>query len=143
MLAGIQGGGDGNLTAVQETLIHGTGKAGPRRNLGSLGDGAVRLAPAGNTLAIAEGVETALSVMQLYSIPAWASLGAARMDRVRIPDDVAELRIFADADDPGRRAADRTAEAHHNSRRVEIVYPAGSKDWNDALMAEREARKAA
>jgi hypothetical protein len=95
----------------------------------------VRLGPISDAVGIAEGVESALSAMQIFGVPAWASLGRDRMHNVVIPDGVRELRIFGDNDDPGREAAERAVRA--NAHRTVIVHypPSGSKDWNDAVAA--------
>jgi hypothetical protein len=62
----------------------------------------------------------------------WA--GAGRMQRVTIPDRVRELHIFANHDEPGRAAAERTASANSH-RRCMLHYPPNScKDWNDAIV---------
>jgi hypothetical protein len=127
------------LIAVQHTqLTKGATRADiamPRITHGSLGLGAVRLARAGEIMGIAEGVESGLSAQQIHDVPVWCCLGAARMHRVAIPNLVRDLRIFADTDDHGRLAAERT-QAAHTSRRVTIVYPPGEhNDWNDALRA--------
>ena len=46
----------------------------PKRALGSLGCGAVRVAPPEQgRLGLAEGIESALSAMQLFGIPCWAT----------------------------------------------------------------------
>jgi putative DNA primase/helicase len=102
---------------------------------GSLGNGAVRLGKASEVLGIAEGVETALSAMQLTGIPCWASLGSNRMARVAIPDCVRELHVFGDNDEPGRKAAAQVVDLHTDiGRKVVVRYPPkGSVDWNDAL----------
>lgn len=106
-----------------------------RKTFGGMTDGAVRLGRAAAVLGIAEGVETGLAAMQLSGVPVWCCLGATRMHQVFIPDTIRELHIFADDDDAGRKAADRTA-AHHKSRRVLVrLPPTGCKDWNDALRA--------
>ena len=48
----------------------------PKRALGSLGCGAVRLAPpAAGRLGLAEGIESALSATQMFGVPCWATLG--------------------------------------------------------------------
>ena len=112
---------------MQKTLIdpRGDRKAQvqiPRQTIGALGWGAVRLAAATNTLGIAEGVEKALAAMQLFKVPCWASLGAARMHRVQIPDSVHTMHIFADNDDAGRLAAERTAHANRH-RKVLLRFP--------------------
>ena len=81
---------DGEIIAVQVTQLTAEGKkadvAIPRITTGALGFGAVRMGKAGDVVGIAEGIETALSAMQLFNIPVWASLGAARMCRVAIPE---------------------------------------------------------
>ncbi|MCE3370507.1 toprim domain-containing protein, partial [Staphylococcus aureus] len=74
----------------------------PKRALGSLGQGAVRLAePVDGKLGLAEGIESALSAMQLFGIPCWASLGNERFGLVAIPDSVRELHLFIDNDAGG------------------------------------------
>jgi putative DNA primase/helicase len=113
---------DGKIVAAQSTLLTTTGKkatvARPRTTTGALGAGAVRLAKATDVLGLAEGIETALSAMQLCGVPTWACLGASRMHRVAVPDTVRELHIFADNDGPGRAAAERTV---HENRRPRVV----------------------
>ncbi len=49
----------------------------PKMALGPLGTGAVRLAKAGPLLGLAEGIEDALTAMQLCELPCWAVLGGA------------------------------------------------------------------
>jgi hypothetical protein len=108
---------DRRIIAVQVTLIDPRGErkaavAIPRRTVGALGLGAIRLAAATDVLGLAEGTEKALAAMQLFNVPCWASLGAGRMHRVQIPDAVTELLVFLDNDDAGRAAAERTAHAN-------------------------------
>jgi len=129
---------DRRIIAVQVTRLDPTGERKaqvplPRLTVGALGDGAVRLAAAGDVLGLAEGIETALSAMQLAGIPAWACLGASRMHRVAVPDSVRELHILIDNDDPGREAAERTAHAHRHRRVVLRRPPDEFGDWNDFL----------
>ncbi|WP_233999792.1 DUF7146 domain-containing protein [Porphyrobacter sp. TH134] len=79
----------------------------PKRALGSLGCGAVRLAsPDEGRLGLAEGVESALSAMQLFSIPCWATLGNERFGLVAIPERVQELYLFIDNDAGGALAVE-------------------------------------
>ena len=130
---------DGAVVAVQTLLLTHRGQKAPtgypRKTTGALGAGAVRLARATSALGIAEGVEDALSATMLSGVPCWASLGAGRMHRVAVPDHVRKLHIFADNDDAGRAAAERTAHEHRH-RRVVLRYPPdGVKDWNDFLQA--------
>jgi putative DNA primase/helicase len=133
-----------HIIAVQKTLIdpRGDRKAQvriPRQTMGALGWGAVRLGAATHTLGIAEGIEKALAAMQLFHVPCWASLGAARMHRVWIPDTVSTLHIFADNDDAGRAAAERTAHAHRHRKVLLRFPPEQLKDWDDILLARTAA----
>ncbi len=57
-----------------------------------------------DTLALAEGFETATMFTQHNGIPCWATLGAARLDGVHIPNSVRTLIIAEDNDPEGRRA---------------------------------------
>ncbi|MDR3527397.1 MAG: toprim domain-containing protein [Rhizomicrobium sp.] len=132
----------GKVMAVQTTLLEPTALRKrdcpvPRKTQGHMGAGAVRLAAAGEVLGIAEGVETALSAMQLSGLPVWACLGAARMHQVAIPETVRMLIVFADNDEPGMTAARRTASQHRNITVDIRKAPNSCKDWNDAL-ARRE-----
>jgi hypothetical protein len=137
MVAAVQAP-DRRTIAVQTTLIdpRGDRKAQvrlPRKTTGALRAGAVRLGPAGDVLGLAEGVETALSAMQITGVPVWACLGSFRMCRVAVPDAVQELHLFGDNDDPGRDAVERAAHAHRH-RRVVIHFPPDQcPDWNDVL----------
>jgi putative DNA primase/helicase len=129
---------DGKIVAVQSTLLTPEGKKAlvpvPRATTGVMGCGAVRLGAAGEVLGLAEGLETALSAIQLTGISTWACLGAGRMHRVAIPDTVRELTIFADNDEPGRAAAQRTAQENRHRRVVLHFPPDCMKDWNDLLI---------
>ncbi|MEQ1550129.1 toprim domain-containing protein [Sphingorhabdus sp.] len=109
----------------------------PKRALGSLGAGAVRLAfPRAGRLGLAEGIETALSAMQLFGIPCWATLGNERFGLVTIPESVCELHLFVDNDAGGLLADERAREAYAcEGRRIVTRRPERTDDdWNDVLM---------
>ena len=109
----------------------------PKRALGRLGSGAVRLAfPRGGRLGLAEGGESALSAMQLFGIPCWATLGNERFGLVTIPESVRELHLFVDNDAGGRLAEERALEAHSREGRRIISRPPPwlGDDWNDELI---------
>lgn len=72
-----------------------------------------------DTLALAEGFETAAMFTQINDIPCWATLGAARLDRVHIPDSVTTL-IFAEDNDPEGRRARRKAWAAYRPRGLDL-----------------------
>lgn len=144
MVAAVQAP-DRRIIAVQQLRLTWNGRKAPvtvqRLATGKLYDGAVRLAAAGAVLGLAEGVETALAAMQLADVPCWASLGAERLSLVRLPDELRELHIFADADQAGERAAQRTAE-RHAARGVKATIhlpPEGFGDWADVAASTREA----
>jgi hypothetical protein len=108
----------------------------PKRTLGGLGHGAVRLAmPGDGRLGLAEGIETALAAMQLSGMPCWATLGNGRFGLVTIPESVRELHLFLDNDAGGDLAELRGREAHaRDGRRIVARRPsARNEDWNDVL----------
>ncbi len=115
----------------------------PKRALGSLGCGAVRIAaPVQGRLGLAEGIESALSAMQLFGIPCWATLGNERFGLVAIPESVRELYLFIDNDAGGALAEERALKAYAApSRVIHSRAPASPGfDWNDELKS-RLARK--
>ncbi len=142
MLAAVQAG-DRRIIAVQATFLTvDAAKKAPlakaRWNYGNLGDGAVRLGPAGDVLGLAEGTETALAAMQLFGVPTWACIGASRMHTVAIPDTVRELHLFADADAAGAAAVEKTVAVHRH-RRVIVHTPAqAGADWADVLFQKSQ-----
>ncbi|BBB11459.1 DUF7146 domain-containing protein [Sphingopyxis sp. FD7] len=115
----------------------------PKRALGSLGCGAVRLAPpAAGRLGLAEGIESALSATQMFGVPCWATLGNERFGLVAIPEGVRELYLFIDNDPGGELADQRARKVYSASGRVIRSRAPESIgfDWNDELKA-RFARK--
>ena len=110
----------------------------PKRALGRLGAGAVRLAPPLNgRLGLAEGIESALSAQQIFGIACWATLGNERFGLVTIPESVRELTLFIDADEGGELAEEKGRAAHARDGRAIITRrPAvEGQDWNDVLIA--------
>jgi hypothetical protein len=110
----------------------------PKRALGSLGCGAVRLAPpVQGRLGLAEGIESALSAMQLFGIPCWATLGNERFGLVAIPESVRELYLFIDNDAGGALAEERALKTYTAPNRlIHSRAPAAPGfDWNDELKA--------
>lgn len=112
--------------------------ANPKRALGSLASGAVRLfEPIDGRLGLAEGIETALAAKALTQIPCWASLGNERFGLVSIPESVRELHLFVDHDAGGDLAEERARSAYACEYRTIVTRrPRGpGQDWNDALQA--------
>jgi hypothetical protein len=139
---------DIGVIAVHRTFLHVAsatvaGFEKPKRALGSLGCGAVRLAPPmQGRLGLAEGIESALSAMQLFGIPCWATLGNERFGLVAIPESVRELFLFIDNDAGGALAEERALKAYASPDRVihSRVPTSPGFDWNDELKS-RLARK--
>ncbi|WP_298282805.1 toprim domain-containing protein [Novosphingobium sp.] len=108
----------------------------PKRALGTLGCGAVRLAlPVQGRLGLAEGIESALSAMLLFGVPCWATLGNERFGLVAIPESVRELHLFIDSDAGGALAEKRALKAYAAPHRVIHSRAPASPgfDWNDEL----------
>lgn len=132
----------GALQGVQVTLLsaHGTAKAAlatPRRVIGKLMGGTVRLADAQDELAVGEGVETMLTASDVFGVPAWAALSADNLGRLILPHSLRRLIIAADNDEAGMRAARSLRARMASSARVEIEpAPAGFNDWNDWARAQ-------
>ena len=113
----------------------------PKLSKGGMGTGAVRLRPAGQMLGLAEGIETALSARQLYSIPVWATLSAMRLSKIEMPDGVEQITIFADTGEVGRKEAFKAAEIYeHKGYAAEVIFPGAhfqgeNNDFNSILQA--------
>jgi phage/plasmid primase-like uncharacterized protein len=138
---------DGELIGVHRTFLDGSRKAGidpQKAMLGRAMGGAVRLAAARPTLAVAEGIESALSVFQSSGIPTWAALSAGGIEALVLPHVVEAVIIYADHDHHGRgtRAAREAGKRWASEgRRVRLIMPKRpGSDFNDLL---RELRNAA
>ena len=129
------------------TFLQGGGFDGPVRKaatdackltLGQLRHGGVWLTPVNEIneqLAVAEGIETALSVQQITNLPTVAALSAAGMRSLRWLPQVRHLWIAADNDEAGRGAAEALlARALRAGLQAHIKLPArGKNDFNDLL----------
>ena len=114
----------------------------PKRLLGRPGTGAVRLQPAGETLGLAEGVETAMSASEQLGFPVWAVVGNERFGMVSIPPIVRRLVILPDPDNGGRRAWQLAAQRSRVAKSIELILPPqaasdGKEDWNAIAMRMR------
>lgn len=129
----------GDVRAVQLTFLTGHGrKAGvspKRKTYGVMAGTGVQLAPAGDTLGLAEGVETALSANLIFGVPVWAACGR-RLSDVPIPPRVRKVILFADHDMPGCEAAEAAA-ATFSAKGLDVsihVPELWGQDWNDVLV---------
>jgi putative DNA primase/helicase len=112
-----------------------------RRSLGPVGGGAVRLAPAAETLMVGEGIETCLSAAQATALPAWAALSTSGLKALVLPPIVSTVIILVDNDICG--AGDAAARAAGwrwlaEGRRVRLARPpVPGTDFNDVIMGAR------
>jgi len=130
-------------------LPDGSGKANvekPKAIFGPCAGGAVRFGPprAGEWLAVAEGIETALSVALACSMLAWAALSAGGIRNLVLPREATHVVICADHDANGtgeRAAHDAAARWLAEGRRVRVAMPPESgADFNDVLTGRTAAK---
>ena len=111
----------GQLVTVHRTLLTGDGRKAdvdvPKRLMRlpddrTINGCAIRIGEPHEVLAVAEGIETALSVVVATGLPCWACICAHGLEAVEIPDSVREVLIVADKDRSltGERAAQVLAE---------------------------------
>ena len=133
----------GRLQAIHRTYLapDGIGKAQvepPRMTLGGVAGFAIHLAPISQILAITEGIETGMSVMQATGLPTWAALSAGNFHKLILPPLplAAEVVICADNDRNGcgqRAARNAAMRWQREGRSVRIAYPPSGMDFNDLL----------
>ena len=101
---------------------------------------AVRLFEHGETLGIAEGIETALSATQLSKIPCWAVMNTAILKAFKAPKGVKTLIVFADNDRHGAglaaaiQCANKNVLANNDVAQVFVRWNEDAGiDFNDML----------
>lgn len=141
----------GVLRGVQLTKLRadGLGKRGAaidRLTFGPYRGAACRLFKASDTLAVAEGTETALAFSALRKVPCWPTFGTRNLEAFEPPAGVRTIIIAADGDraDPNRPgdfkgldAADALFERLRKRYRVIIEAAPDGLDWCDVLNRER------
>ena len=149
----------GQLVTLHRTLLTADGrKAGvnvPKRLMRlpddrTINGCAIRFGELHDELALAEGIETALSVTVATDLPCWSCINAGGLGRVAVPDHVKRVLIFADKDrsGTGERSASMLAqrlEALGVAVRVVAIQddiPEGTDgiDFNDLLCRDGKAR---
>jgi hypothetical protein len=146
ILAPVVGIRSNKLQALQITFLRPDASAKadihpPRLYSGPKKGGCVKLWPDEEVvqgLAIAEGIETALSAI-VSSWPTWACLDAGNLGEFPVLNGIDALTIFADHDESGtgqnaaRRTYDRWRAAGKDAA---IILPSNiGADWNDAVCA--------
>lgn len=106
--------------------------------LGPCSGGAVRLSEGDGPLVAAEGIETALSLVELLSEQSptvWAALSTSGMKGLQLPKEPHSLIIAPDGDDAGRKASQVLAQrASMLGWDVSLLVAPEGADWNDVLM---------
>lgn len=72
---------------------------------------AVRLSEASDELATCEGIETGIAISLGHNKPVWPALNAGNLEKLRIPDSVRRLCIYADNDADGSFTGQASAYA--------------------------------
>ena len=140
MVAAVARWPEREVVAIHRTFLVADGrkKAPVSQNkmmLGPCSGGAVRLADHGEELVMAEGIETALSVLQATGKPVWACLSTSGLKAVILPPEVKIVTIAADGDEAGEKAAQEAARRFYlEGREVKIARPPAGMDFNDLLM---------
>lgn len=131
----------GEVTGAHRIFLNdeGTGKlAGYKAKLskGKIAGSAIRLAPVARSLIVAEGIEDALSLMEVLGHACWAAGGAGMLHRMQFPAGVRSVAIGGDSDDAGRAAARKAAETFaHRGIEARTFFPlSDAKDFNAELM---------
>lgn len=94
---------------------------------------AIRLFEAGDTLGIAEGIETALSATQLSKVPCWSVMNVSIMKAFKAPSGVKTLIIFADNDSHGAGLAAAMICANKNilaNNDINTVFVRWNEDYS-------------
>ncbi|MDP4028270.1 MAG: toprim domain-containing protein [Gallionella sp.] len=65
--------------------------------------GAIRLVQPGSRLAVTEGIETALAIIEATGLPTWATGNAHLLETFVPPLGVSQVLVFADKDRPSRQ----------------------------------------
>jgi putative DNA primase/helicase len=143
-------GPDGTPSILHRTYLTGDGSKAPvpeprRLMSGIIAKGAaIRLAPTGDTLGIAEGIETALSASALFGVPCWAAVNAGMLAAWQPPPEARRIIIFGDNDPSYAGQAAAYALARRlgaNERVVEVQVPAEvGADWNDVHQLQLSPR---
>jgi hypothetical protein len=149
MVAPVTNAAD-ELTGVHATFVKadGSGPAFPRpgkgeRDLrrqcnGVIRGGAIRLFAydPDQQLALAEGIESALSASEILAVPAWSTVSAGGLKTLELPPEVRRIIIAADRDATGtgqRNAVEAGQQWKAEGRTVRIAMPEIVGDFNNLL----------
>lgn len=132
----------GQAVTIHRTYLakDGSGKAPvekPRKTVCAHGTNPhIRLTPVATAMGIAEGIETALAVAKLFSVPTWSALSTYGIETFEPPSGIERLIVFGDHDSngAGQKAAHTLAARLASQMPVEVRIPDRVGDWNDVLL---------
>jgi putative DNA primase/helicase len=142
MVALVRRGTDGTPLGIHRTFLaqDGSGKAPvepTKMMLGRCRGGAVRLSGSGDELAVGEGIETCLAVIQATGSQAWAALSCSGLRGLDLPASIGEVLVLADGDKPGEAASrDCARRWKREGHLVRIANPPQGLDFNDLLLGD-------
>ena len=142
----------GELVTLHRTYLKNGRKAFGSESKKLLSSGihgaAVRLHQAADTLALTEGVETALAVHLRTQHPVWAAINCQNLERIEIPEHVRRVCIYADNDAHSefdgqaaafalaRRLKKESRQPGAIDREVHVHVPKhGGTDWADVYVS--------
>lgn len=137
-----------HLTGIQRIYLSGGFKANIEPNKMTLGSALTNAVRFGGepkeTLGIAEGIETALTVHSILNIPVWACLGSTFLHRLKLPSNstLKNIMIFADPDSAGAESLAKAQDTWSSRYNVIDRRPRNTtKDYNDLLMQDEQLTK--
>lgn len=110
----------------------------------SMRGGAIALTEPAEVMGVAEGIETALSAMQVDGLPVWACANAGMLEQWQPPEEAQEIHIYADHDlnYAGQAAAYKLAHRLSvKGLKAFVCEPSLPGDWNDELLRRIESEK--
>ena len=135
----------GDVIGIQRIFLRDGGRAKarmkkPKKTLGRVRGGSLRLGPPQPTIIVCEGPEDGLSLAQeLPGQSVWPTLGTGLMPVVEYPPDVTEIVIAGQNDAAGAAATEKAGQALlEQGFAVRTMFPDPAfKDWNDQLRGAR------
>ena len=130
---------EGKAITLHRTYLDGTGKAkieSPKKlmpGISKLQSVAIRLMPVGETLGIAEGIETALSAAERFKVPVWAAVNSGILETFLPPEGVKGVIVLGDSDEnyTGQKAAYKLANSLYIKGYCVRVNIPEKGDWNE------------
>lgn len=134
-----------NFLAIHRIYLDPLGKKAnvrdPKLALGKIDAGTIKFDEASDIVNIAEGIETALAVREMTKQPTWAAISAGNLAKLKFPEKIKKVFIWADLDrsETGEKAACALASRLYYQGIISVIrlpkaeLPSGAKsiDWLD------------